>query len=611
MRVFIKFVFLFFAFITLSLLGATSGIFETTVDAEGEPPIRQTEIVVSFTEHLWWLTRWESNQVECSVPIDHKGLPSSLEVLQACGEELFEEWISTPACKAKLNRKNSTRSCEGLYLFLADVRPGERVVTIDLPVPTIWLSLSGCVPTPPQNKCSEIPSLQFSAEEPLPNEIISAIHVRIGDRLFDCLGDSCTIPMKATNIRGIDIEFWADSSFGDESEHFAGRTRIVDGGVSDVPGEKIWFVDVISSQWRGNIEISSCGAAWEAFPPLGGPPLWLSSPEDPAQLSTDTPFAFLAGQIIARGLVDTSNCPQDGLLANGAANACGAQLARNLVEDWQNQFDTTILDVAEETSIPAQLLKNLFAQESQFWPGEIIPDEFGLGQLTSQGADSPLLWNPSFYRQFCPLVLHTSTCEEGYAKLDDEYQAMLRGALAILTNANCPNCEQGIDFAHADNSIKLFAQTLLGNCEQVSYIVFDVTGEVPGLVSSYEDLWRYTLVNYNAGPGCLITALQTAWRREQTLDWNTVSQHISTGCANAITYVNRVTRERAFDEPDFLATPLQVPKITTSPRTSPLPTTTPTTRPYPIFTLTPYPIFTLTPYPGFTPFPLSSPSPYP
>jgi hypothetical protein len=37
--------------------------------------------------------------------------------------------------------------------------------------------------------------------------------------------------------------------------------------------------------------------------------------------------------------------------------------------EWQNQFDERIMEVALETGVPAQLMKNLFAKESQFWPG--------------------------------------------------------------------------------------------------------------------------------------------------------------------------------------------------------------------------------------------------
>jgi len=50
---------------------------------------------------------------------------------------------------------------------------------------------------------------------------------------------------------GSTIEFWADSSYGDSSEHYTAMVRVVDSGVSPAPGGSGWYVDVISTQWVG------------------------------------------------------------------------------------------------------------------------------------------------------------------------------------------------------------------------------------------------------------------------------------------------------------------------------------------------------------------------
>lgn len=601
MKTFVKFILL-----SLAASGVLfAGIFFYRHQAQaqaGEPPERKAEIIVTFSQYQWWLTRWEDNEPSCYVFVEHEGLPTNLEVLANCGEELYDEWIATPACPPAVEG-GDTSVCDGLYLFLVDIEPGQRKVVIDLPVPTIWLSLNGCTPTPPQNECSQIPSLVFQAEEPLPNEVITAVHVKLEGAIYDCFTSRCEIPMTVTPVIGTEVEFWADSSFGDQSEHFTARVRIVDAGV--MPGGKIWYVDVISSQWLGDPTVNSCAATWEAFPPIGDPPHWLSTPADPSQLSSNTPFTFLAGQLIQQAIVDASGCEADGLLPNGAANQCGVERARGVVTDWQNQFDTTIWEVAQRTTIPAQLLKNMFAQESQFWPGEIINDEFGLGQLTSLGADGPLIWNPSFFEQFCPLVLHEETCALGYLNIEPEFQAMLQGALATMTNANCPDCEQGIDLAHAETTVDVFAQLVQGNCEQVSYMVYDITGEAPGAVATYEDLWRFTLVNYNAGPGCLTYAMRAAWSADGSdiIRWDTVVTKFPVGCPYAVQYVERVTRARVPSDADFLT-----PSPTPTQRTSPAPTQTRTPTPTGGPTATPTPTGSITPTGSPTGSPTITPS---
>jgi len=275
---------------------------------------------------------------------------------------------------------------------------------------------------------------------------------------------------------------------------------------------------------------------------VGGVPDWLSTPEDPAFLTTEEPYSYLAGRLIANGVVDASSCSSGGLQPNGYADNCGLEVAMPEVIVWQNQFDDQILQVANGTKVPAQLLKNLFAQESQFWPGVFrTANEYGLGQITDNGADAILLWNPSFYNQFCTLVLSEDQCAVGYVKLSSENQAILRGALATSSNADCGNCEYGIDLTTIDASIKLVADTLLANCEQVAQIVYNATGRIAGGVSSYEELWKFTIANYHVGSGCLSYPIYTAWAARSTIDWEHISTYLTDACETVIPYVTEIT----------------------------------------------------------------------
>lgn len=504
-------------------------------DTEGEEaPLRQTSIVVTFTNHEWWLLRWTNSQIVCRIFIDHEGLPTLNDIFYDCSESVYDAWVGTLPCDS-----SQPELCSGLYLFYVGSSPAENTITIELPSAEVFVSLSDCTPTYPDNFCATIPSLMFTAKESLPNETIIAIHVNVNGQIYDCLGDVCEVPLRSTPLYGIPVEFWADSSFGDSSPHFKAQVRVIDTGVS--AGGSGWYVDVLSTQWLG-APIASCAKVWQAFPPVGGPPDWLTTPETPALIETDIPYNYLAGRLIAQGLVDSSSCPGNGLLQNGYADACGLEIALPLVQEWQNQFDAQIIEVAELTGVPGQLIKNVFAQESQFWPGAFKdPKEFGLGQLTDNGAETILLWNSTFFNQFCPLVLDAKACRKGYIYLDEENQAILRGALAIQAKADCVGCPAGIDLSNVNFTIKLFAETLLANCEQVAQVVYNATGQIPGEVSDYESLWRFTVANYHVGPGCLSYAMYTAWSAGAEMDWEHVSIYLTNACKSVIPYVEKVT----------------------------------------------------------------------
>jgi hypothetical protein len=335
------------------------------------------------------------------------------------------------------------------------------------------------------------------------------------------------------------ITFWADSSFGDSSKQYEALVRVTDSGVASGPEASGWIIDVMSDRLQG-YETLGCGPIWNSFPPIGNLPGWLESPESPELLASNEPYMYLAGRLITQDLVDASDCPSWGLEANGYANTCGLEKARTLVDDWQDRFDSQIVSVAVETGIPSQLLKNLFAQESQFWPGAFNDaNEFGLGHLTELGADTILLWNPSFYYQFCPFVLNADTCNLGYPQLSEEDQAILRGAVAIQASSDCPSCPAGIDLNQAIFSIDLFAQTILANCQQAGQIVTNNYGEHPGTTATYEDLWRMTLANYHAGPGCLSNAVQSLAGRP--LRWENLIPRIERECPGIQEYIEGIT----------------------------------------------------------------------
>jgi hypothetical protein len=111
-------------------------------------------------------------------------------------------------------------------------------------------------------------------------------------------------------------------------------------------------------------------------------------------------------------------------------------------------------------------------------------------------------------------------------------------------NATCADCPLGIDITRADYSITVFAHTLMANCEQAAQVVWNYNNKKTAgeLNISYDDMWKFTLVNYNAGGGCLATAFETASAKKEPLTWDRISLYLEPACQGAIDYVNDISK---------------------------------------------------------------------
>lgn len=531
--------------LTLLFLLQTGPVYAARPKANPTPtgPNRYTSMSVDYTLYEWWIADWQNNDIHCAFWVDHEGLPTDDDIIDACGQTFYtNEWKahSAPCSNEQIN------SCDGYYLLQVGSKPATKDVPVILPPPVVWISVEGCEPDP-DGWCSQQPFLVLTGEEPLPNEKITTIYGSVGGDAFACSTNPCKFKLEETDPEGVSMQFWAASTYGDTSQLFEATLRVVseDDGTDHLVDPRL-YVDVLSTQWVGE-PAASCAQAWEAFPPTEGLPDWLTTPETSDDLKSNIPFAYLAANLISQGVVDASACPGGGLMADGSANSCGMTAAKPAVEKWQNQFDQLIFQVAQENEVPAQLLKNLFSRESQFWPGVFRNGkDIGLGQLTEGGADTALLWNPSFYDQFCPLILDKRVCEsKGYAHLKPRQQALLRGALVHSVDASCNDCPLGLDISRANFSIEIFAHTMLANCEQAGKIVENVSsGEKPGKSVSYEDMWRFTLVNYNAGPGCLSDAMEKTVENGEgpPFTWDNVARNLDEVCKIAVDYVNDISK---------------------------------------------------------------------
>jgi hypothetical protein len=525
---FVSFYFFFFIFPFVNL-------FSPPLDPDPPPP-RQATVTETYTQLEWWLLKWSDNELVCRFFTGEEEQPN-LNVIQSnCTEEVFRIMVDQPICDAA-TYGGDLSSCSGLYLYLADSRQAERQVVVDLLPVTVTLSLKDCVQVGYKIACTHIPELEIGGIEPLSDQHITQVHYQYRSQNQVCQGAVCTLTLWPTTTYGEPVSFSAVSSFGDSSELFQARYRV------RTNGDGSWEVDVLSDQLPG-IRMQAMSLAWQAFPPLEKNPSWLSYPEGAAGLATALPYQYLAGQLIRMGIVDASACADNGTLQAGYASQCGLEQAMEKVIEWQNRFDATIFTTAERFDLSPRLLKNIIARESQFWPGmnALSPLEYGLARLMETGADTLFRWNDSFYASFCNQILWDEACAGGYNNLAKVDQEMLRGALATQVNVYCEGCAYGFDLERVDYGIEVLAQSLLANGAQVEQMFENLTGEPAGVSAGYEDLWRFTLVNYNAGPGCLGAALQATQKGGAQFTWDNVARNLVGGCRDAIVYVENIAK---------------------------------------------------------------------
>jgi hypothetical protein len=113
--------------------------------------------------------------------------------------------------------------------------------------------------------------------------------------------------------------------------------------------------------------------------------------------------------------------------------------------------------------------------------------------------------------------------------------------LLSKVNASCRDCAKRINLDQAQFSVEVFASSLVANCKQADQVLYNLTGKASGLSASYVDLWKFTLVNYNAGSGCLDQAVSKTISKNETINWETVSANLPSSCQGAIKYVEDIT----------------------------------------------------------------------
>jgi hypothetical protein len=267
---------------------------------------------------------------------------------------------------------------------------------------------------------------------------------------------------------------------------------------------------------------------------------WVYVPESADELYTEEKYYFLAGQLISHDVVDASSCPSNGLMLNGYANACGMEKAFPTVIAAQNMMNESILQAWEEVGVPPVLLKQLIANESQFWPSQYTLYHYGFGHMTNIGMRNAIQWNPNLYTKVCP-DSDNGTCA---SSISTAYQI-----LASLINT-CDTCENGIDPNMASRSVDILAESLLGYCYQTERLIVNATGWHSSIATDYATIWKLTLMDYNAGSQCVYDTLVSTFKATQgPMNWSDISAYASGEmCVRGVYYANKITA-KVFDFP--------------------------------------------------------------
>ena len=316
----------------LMFLGLSSS--SNTINAAGSD--RRAVSVEYGWVHVWELKAWKDNKVLCEIYLLDEETPTNEDIETYCGSETYEKWLTSPPCTSFLST-GRTSGCSGSYLkYMGRFNQEYEVKTI-LPGPEVYFRLMGCSYS---TWCDTKPSFTVYGNEPLEEYSINQLHILIGDRHFVCQKEGgCNFQLPLTSNKGVWMEYWSVSSYGDESPHETVHLRNLYRDVDS--GE--YLVDIIDAEYMTNFT----AITWDTFPTLSHPYELLYSPRTPfSRLATDHKLFYLAGKLIHTGEAVASGCVDSGLLSNGNANSCGERAAHADVVEWQNQYDLKIIQAA-------------------------------------------------------------------------------------------------------------------------------------------------------------------------------------------------------------------------------------------------------------------------
>ena len=450
----------------------------------------------------WSLTDPYDLDINCHIYTQEYETPEDEDILGFCDLEIYQLWVDQMECEAALSD-----SCSQMAINYVSEVEESLETAITLPGPVSYVGLSNCSAW---GSCNKRPQLIFGGLEPLATQDIESIYIVFENGTYvNCTENPCTVQMPTTSSDGLKVTYSAISSYGDNTYSDSFEMRNIN------LGDDGFIFQLMGSQWNSQLPVTA--VQWEFFPSVEISQIpWLSEISSADALATQNDYGFLAGNLIQSGSVDASGCPYGGVMTNGAATTCGLEVAHDLMIEYQNRFDNKILDAAEKSRIPPKILKGLIAQESQFWNGWVIKGEFGLGMMTDNGADMLMTWNVPYFVEACLGVFDYDTCSWGYSSLSDYQKDYLKG-LSLLK-------------VGTDEEFEVIGQTLAASVGQTGQLVKNITGQNPGALMNYEELWKVTLAIYHGGAGCVGSALELAYEDQAPLTWHSIRTYLQGDC---------------------------------------------------------------------------------
>jgi hypothetical protein len=242
------------------------------------------------------------------------------------------------------------------------------------------------------------------------------------------------------------------------------------------------------------------------------------------------------------------------------------------VARWQNQFDSSILQIAQERNIPPMLLKALFLHEGQFVPlpnNPARPDALGMGQVLPSGIDtafnfsnSPNVeqWRMETYKiivqageagkmvdisgQPISPDMYRGNYQLFYQQLHPDAKTLFRSYFIAFINNKCDHREAlagdcqnegGVNLSETPKNLAFAADVLMAGDEAIHQYL--IAKQQPQLWNSFwqnlpeEEKWKVRVATYNSGQGCVGDAILATGG--QASSWEQIANHLDAGCLAA------------------------------------------------------------------------------